>query len=123
MAWFSSRAIARSYAYRVIQPEAILQHDSEVAVPVGPIGLELEAPRDQRDGVVGQLLLMGEHPGEMQRAGMVGRDLEDGLVDFRGCRPLLGLLQRDGDRQRLVDAQGSVVNVRFRRPLTLPCSS
>ena len=107
---------------RLVQPEAILQHDPEVAVPVGPIGLELEAPRDQRDGVVVQLLLMGEHTGEVQRAGMVGRDLEDGSVDLRSRRPLLGLLQRDRDRQRLVDAQGSVVNGQFRRPLTLPCS-
>ena len=37
---------------RLVQPEPILQHDPEVAVPVGPIGLELEAPRDQRDGIV-----------------------------------------------------------------------
>ena len=101
---------------RLVQPEAILQHDPEVAVPVGPIGLELEAPRDQRDGVVVQLLLMREHTGEVQRAGMVGRDLEDASVDLRSRRPLLGLLQRDRDRQRLVDAQRSVVNGRFRRP-------
>jgi hypothetical protein len=53
---------------------------------------------------------------------VVGRNLEDGFVDLRCCRPLLCLLQRDRDRQRLVDAQGSVVNGKFRRPLTLPCS-
>ena len=107
---------------RLVQPEAILQDDPEVAVPVGPIGLELEAPLDQRDGVVAAALLMGEHAGEVQRAGMVGRDLEDASVDLRGRRPLLGLLQRDRDRQRLVDAQRSVVSGRFRRPTTLPCS-
>ncbi len=107
---------------RFVQPEAILQDDPEIAVPVGPIGLELETPRDQRDGVVVSLLLMGEHSGEVQRAGMIGRDFEDAPVDLRSRRPLLGLLQHDRDRQRLVEAQGSVVTGRFRRPTTPPCS-
>ena len=58
---------------------------------------------------------MGKHAGVAQRAGMVGHDFEDRFVHLRRRRPLLGLLQRDRDRQRLVDAQRSVVNGRFRR--------
>ena len=84
---------------RLVQPEPVLQDDAEVAVPVGPIGLELEAPLDQRDRLVASPLLVGEHAGEVQRAGMVGRGLEDAAVDLRGRRPLLGLLQRDRDRR------------------------
>ena len=83
---------------RFLQPEAILQDDPEIAVPVGPIRLELETPRDQRDGVVASLLLLGEHSGEVQRGGMIGRDFEDAPVDLLGRRPLLGLLQHDRDR-------------------------
>ena len=39
-------------------------------MPVRPIGLELEAPLDQRDRLVAAPLLMGEHAGEVQRVGM-----------------------------------------------------
>jgi len=77
-------------------------------VPVGPIGLQLEAALDQPDGVVSPLL-MREDAGEVKRAGMVGRDVENGSIDLAGRRQLLGLLQDDRDRQRLVEAQGSVV--------------
>ena len=107
---------------RLVQPQAVLQDDAEVAVPVGAIGLELEAPLDQRDGVVAAALLLREHAGEVQRAGMVGRDLEDAAVDLRGRRPLLGLLERDRDRERLVDAQRPVVSG-LRRATTPPCST
>ena len=107
---------------RLVQPEPILQDDPEIAVPVGPIGLELETSLDQRDGLVASRLLMGEHSGEVQRTGMVGRDLEDAAVDLRSRRPLLGLLQHDRDRERLVEAQRSVVARQLRRPTTLPCS-
>jgi hypothetical protein len=58
----------------------------------------------------------------MQRAGAIRRDFEDAPVDLRSRRPLLGLLQHDRDGQRLIDAQGSVVTERFRRPTTPPCS-
>ena len=107
---------------RLVQPQAVLQDDPEVAVPVGAIGLELEAPLDQRDGLVAAALLLREHAGEVQRAGVVGRDLEDAAVDLRRRRPLLGLLQRDRDRQRLVDAQRAVVSG-LRRATTPPCST
>ena len=60
-------------------------------------GLELEAPLDQRYGLVAAALLLREHAGEVQRAGMLGRDLEDAAVDLRGRRQLLGLLERDRD--------------------------
>jgi hypothetical protein len=52
----------------------------------------------------------------VQRVGVVGRDLEDPAVDLPGGRPLLGLLQHDRDRQRLVDAQLAVVAGRVGRP-------
>jgi hypothetical protein len=82
---------------RFVQPEAILQDDPEIAVPVGPIGLELETPRNQRDGVSVSILLMGEHTGEVERPGMIGRDFEDVPVELRGGTPLLRLLQYDRD--------------------------
>jgi hypothetical protein len=70
---------------------------------------------------------MGEHAGEVQRRGMVGRDLEDAAVDLAGRRPLLGLLQRDRDRQRLVEAERPVVSGTvvsgLRRATTRPCST
>ena len=46
---------------RLVQPESILQDDPQVAVPVRPIGLELETPLDQRDCLLAPRLLMGEH--------------------------------------------------------------
>jgi hypothetical protein len=52
---------------------------------------------------------VGEHAGEVQRARVVGRGFEDAPVDLSGRCPLLGLLQRDRDRQRLVDAQRTVI--------------
>jgi hypothetical protein len=52
---------------------------------------------------------MSEDAGEVQRAGMVRRRFEDAPVDLAGGRPLLGLLQRDRDGERLVDAQRAVV--------------
>jgi hypothetical protein len=52
---------------------------------------------------------MGEHAGEVQRVGVVRRRFEDRAVDLTGSRPLLVLLENDRDRQRLVEAQRSVV--------------
>jgi hypothetical protein len=51
----------------------------------------------------------------VQSVGMVGRDFEDPAVDLPRGRPLLGLLQHDRDRQRLVEAQRAVV-ARLPRP-------
>ena len=46
---------------RLVQLESIPQDDPQIAVPVRPIGLELETPLDQRDGLLAPPLLMGEH--------------------------------------------------------------
>jgi len=78
-------------------------------VPVRPIGLELEASLDQRDRLPAVRLLMREHACEMQRVGMVRRGFEDGAVDLVGGRPLPGLLQHDGDRDGLVEAEGAIL--------------
>jgi hypothetical protein len=101
---------------RLVQLEPILENDPEIAVPVRPLGLELEASLDQPDGLLAPFLLMGEHSREVQRAGVVGRGLEEPAVDLTGGRPLLVLLERDRDRQRLVEAQRAVVARRLGRP-------
>ena len=101
---------------RLVQLKPILQDDPEIAVPVGPIGLELEASRDQGDGLLALRLLMRENSREVQRVGMVGLRVEDGAVDLRSGRPLLGLLQHDRDRQRFVEAQRAIGARRLRRP-------
>ena len=59
---------------------------------------------------------MGEDAREVQRVGMVGVDFKDPAVDLPRGRPLLGLLQRDRDRQRLVETQRTVVARRLGRP-------
>ena len=94
---------------RLVQLEAIPQDDAQIAVPVRPIGLELEAPLDQRDASLAPPLLMGEHSGEVHGIGIVGRDLEDPAVDVVRSRPLLVLLQLDRDRDRFVQADGAVL--------------
>jgi hypothetical protein len=94
---------------RLVEPEPILEDDPEVAVPVRPLGLELEAPLDQSDGLIAAGLLVSENPREVQGARIVGRDLEDRAVELSSRRPLLALLQRDRDRQRFVEAQRAVV--------------
>ena len=125
------RALVR--AGRPVQLESILQHDAQVAVPVRPPGLELEASLDQRDRLLALRLLVGEHPREVQGIRAVGRDVEDAAVDVRSGRPLLVLLQDDGDRDRLVHAQPATAGgqllhrVRRERPVVasrvrLPCS-
>ena len=101
---------------RLVQLEPILQDDPEIAVPVRPIGLELETSLDQGDGLLALRLLMGEDSREVQRVGMLGRHFEDIAVDLRGGRPLFGLLQDDRDRQRFVEAQRAIVARQLRRP-------
>ena len=78
-------------------------------MPVRAIGLELEAPLDQRDRLLAPRLLMGEHAREVQRIGMVRRDLEDAAVQLLRGRPLLGLVQHEGDRNCLVHIERAVV--------------
>ena len=99
----------------LVQVEPILEDDAEIAVPVRPLGLELETSLDQSDGLFAPRLLMGENPREVKRVSVVGRDFEDPAVDLPSGRPLLRLLQHDRDRQRLVEAQRAVVG-RLRRP-------
>ena len=90
-----------------LQLESILQDDPEVAVPVCP------RPARARDSArsvrlpAAPALLMGEHSREMQRVSIVRRDVENAAVHVRGSRPLLVLLQQDGDRYRFVHAQGA----------------
>jgi hypothetical protein len=101
---------------RVVKLEPVLENDPEIAVPVRPVGLEFETFLDQSDGRLALRLLMGENPREVQRVRMVGLRFEDAAVDRPSGRPLLGLLQQDRDRQRLVEAQPAVVAWQFRRP-------
>ena len=101
---------------RLVQLEPIPEDDPQVAVPVRPIGLELETSPDQSNGLVAAPLLMGQNTGEVQRAGMVGRSFEDPAVDLLRGRPLLVLLQHDRNRQRLVEAQRAVVARQLGRP-------
>ena len=64
------RALVR--AGRPVQLESILQHDAQVAVPVRPLGLELEAPLDQRDRLLALRLLVGEHPEKCRASAQSG---------------------------------------------------
>ena len=94
---------------RIVELDAVLPDDAEIAVPVRALGLELEASLDQRDRLLAPRLLVGEHAGEVQRVGVVRRGLEHGAVDLVGGRPLPVLLQHDGDRDGLVEAEGAVL--------------
>ena len=78
----------------LVQPETILQDDPEIAVPVGAVGLELDASLDQRDCFVASLLLMGEDSGEVQGPSMIGRGFENAAVDLGSGRVLLGRIAR-----------------------------
>ena len=88
-----------------LQPAGRLQDDAEVAVAVGPIGLEREALLDQRDGFVAAPLLVREHAGVVQRAGVIRRRLEHAAEQFAGCGELVVLLQQDCELDRLVQRQ------------------
>ena len=83
------------------------------------VGLELEAPLDQRHGSRALRLLVCEHPREVQRVGVVRSDLEDAAVQVGGGRPLLVLLQGDGDRDRLADAERAILGGRLVHPARL----
>ena len=106
---------------RVVELEPVLQDDAEIAVPVRAIGLELEASLDQRDRLLAPRLLVGEHAGEVQRVGVVRCGFEDAAVDLVRGRPLLGLLQHDGDRDRLVEAEGAILAGQRLARASLPC--
>ena len=60
--WYSNLGIVLQQRLRL--DDAITAYRSaiaQVAVPICPLGLELEAPLDQRDRVVAPSPLMGEH--------------------------------------------------------------
>ena len=101
---------------RIVELESILQDDPQIAVPVRSLRFELQAPPDQRDCILASCLLMREDAREVQRARMVGRDIKNAAVDVCGSSPLLALLQREGDRHRLVQAEGAVVPGHRSRP-------
>ena len=50
-------------------------------------------------------LLMRKNARIVQRAGMIGRRLEHAAVDLVGLNELLVLLQKNGDRNRLLERQ------------------
>ena len=69
------------------------------------IGLSREAPLDEREGVVVVALLMGEHAGIVQRAGMIGCHLEHATVNLVGLDEMFISLQKDRERNRFVERQ------------------
>ena len=90
---------------RLAKPCGRLQHDAEIAVPVGFVGGKREASLDQRKGLVVSLLLMRKQAGIVQCARVVGRGFEHAAVDLvRRCEFLV-LLQQDRDRDRLFERQ------------------
>jgi hypothetical protein len=94
---------------RVVELDAVLPDDAEIAVPIRALRLELEASLDQRHRLLAPRLLVGEHAGEVQRVGVVRCGFEDGAVDLVGGRQLPSLLQHDGDRDGLVEAEGAIL--------------
>ncbi len=90
---------------RAVKPVTRLEDDAEVAVPVRLIGHEREAPLDEREGFAVPPLLMREHTGVVQRTGMIGRRLEHAAVHLVGLGQLLVLLQKDRERDRLLERQ------------------
>ena len=105
-AWLGSIAIARRYDVDCgLQPAVRLQDDAEIAVPVRLLGREREAALDQRNGFVAAPLLVREHAGVVQRTRMIGRGLEDSAVQLVRLGELLVLLQKDRERDRLLERQ------------------
>ncbi len=99
-------AIARWYEFDGgVQPIVRLEDDAEVAEPVRFIGHEREAPLDEREGFVVPSSLMREHAGVVQRTWMIGRCLEHPAVQCVGLVELLVFLQKDRERDRLLERQ------------------
>ena len=74
-------------------------------MPVRLIRHERDASFDERNGFFVSPLLMRKHARIVQRAGMIGRRLEHAAVDLVGLNELLVLLQKNGDRNRLLERQ------------------
>ena len=99
-------AIARRYSVDCgVQPVVRLEDDAEVAAPVRLIGHEREAPLDEREGFVVPPLLMREHAGVVQGTRMIGCSLEHPAVHLVGLDELLVFLQKDRERDRLLERQ------------------
>ena len=88
-----------------IQPAVRLEDDAEIAAPVRLIGHERKAPLDQRKGFIVAPLLMREHAGVVQRTRMIGCSREYAAVQLLGLAEPLVLLQKDGQRNRLLERQ------------------
>ena len=88
-----------------VKPVIRLEDDAEVAVPVRLIGHEREAPLDEREGFAVPPLLMREHAGVVQRTSMIWRRREHSAVNLVGLDQLLVLLQKDRERDRLLERQ------------------
>jgi hypothetical protein len=69
------------------------------------IGHERKAPLDQREGFVVAPLLMREHAGVVQRTRMIGCSLEYSAVYLLGLDELFVLLQKNRERDRLLERQ------------------
>ena len=89
-------------------------------MPVRPVGLELEAPLDQRDSLLAPPFLMGKHARVVHSVRVIGRNLEDSAVHVGRSYPLVALLQLDRDRERFIQTDGAV---RRRYPSLLPLMS
>jgi hypothetical protein len=88
-----------------LQPVVRLEDDAEVAVPIRLIGHQREAPLDERERFAVPPLLMREHTRVVQRTRMIGCRLEHSAVYLVGLGPLLVLLQKDRERDRLLERQ------------------
>ncbi len=80
------------------------QHVAEVAVPVGHRAVLRDRAADRIDGLRAAASLVLQHAHEVQRIGMVGRGLEDALVDLLRVVQPVGAVHGDGKHQRLVEA-------------------
>jgi hypothetical protein len=76
-----------------------------IAAPIRLAGRQRQAALDQCEGFVIATLLMREHAGVMQRAGMIGRRLDHPAVQLVGLGKLLVFLQKDRKRDRFLERQ------------------
>ena len=102
---------------RLIEPAGRLKDDAEVAVAVRAIRHDEEAALDELDRLVMPSLLMGEDAGEVERVGMPRVRLEHAAIHLVRCVELVALLQRDRERDGLVDRELA----RLVRLATRPC--
>jgi len=82
-----------------------LQHDAEIAVPVGPGRREHEAPLDERHRLVMTALLVCNHTQVVHGVSVVRRLLEDRAIDVGRLLDVPALLALDADRHRVADGE------------------